>query len=158
MSQPRILVPVLPNARLRAWPKHEQGGRAEYLPFADAMSRPYATDAHFAAYSVPSVTRRLGVDGLLNEDARAQLEGAVRMVLAVFDVDDTAAHRGEAATADDARLLAVTEGAALLVERRVIVDGHGQRVEATESRYPGDRYALDVRFEVDDGEVARVSA
>jgi GntR family transcriptional regulator len=57
----------------------------------------------------------------------------------------------EAATGDDARLLGVAEGEALLVERRVIVDDHGRPVEATESRYPGDRYALDVRFEVEDG-------
>jgi GntR family transcriptional regulator len=56
----------------------------------------------------------------------------------------------EAATPDDARLLGVAEGEALLVERRVIVDVHGRPVEATESRYPGERYALDVRFEVDD--------
>ncbi len=57
----------------------------------------------------------------------------------------------EAATPDDARLLGVAEGDALLVERRVILDVHGRPVEATESRYPGGRYALDVRFEVDDG-------
>ena len=57
----------------------------------------------------------------------------------------------EAATADDARLLGVAEGDALLVERRVIVDVQGRPVEATESRYPGERYALDVRFEVEDG-------
>jgi len=56
----------------------------------------------------------------------------------------------EPATADDARLLGVTEGEALLVERRVIVAADGRPIEATESRYPGDRYALDVRFEVDD--------
>jgi GntR family transcriptional regulator len=56
----------------------------------------------------------------------------------------------EAATLADARLLGVAEGEALLVERRVIVDVHGRPVEATESRYPGERYALDVRFEVDD--------
>ncbi len=58
----------------------------------------------------------------------------------------------EAATPDDARLLDVAEGDALLVERRVILDVHGRPVEATESRYPGERYALDVRFEVDDGQ------
>ncbi|HTS15216.1 MAG TPA: GntR family transcriptional regulator [Candidatus Sulfotelmatobacter sp.] len=57
----------------------------------------------------------------------------------------------EAATTDDARLLEVGVGDALLVERRVIDDTHGRPVEATESRYPGGRYALDVRFEVDDG-------
>jgi GntR family transcriptional regulator len=58
----------------------------------------------------------------------------------------------EAATSEDARLLGVPVGEALLVERRVIVDVHGRPVEATESRYPGGRYALDVRFEVDDGQ------
>ncbi len=55
----------------------------------------------------------------------------------------------EAATADDARLLGVPEGEPLLVERRVIADVHGRSIEATESRYPGSRYALDVRFDVE---------
>lgn len=57
----------------------------------------------------------------------------------------------EAATIEDASLLAVGEGEPLLVERRVIADPGGRPIEATESRYPGDRYALDVRFDVDDG-------
>ncbi|HEY8869696.1 MAG TPA: GntR family transcriptional regulator [Candidatus Limnocylindrales bacterium] len=56
----------------------------------------------------------------------------------------------EAATPADARLLGVADGESLLVERRVIVDDHGRPVEATESRYPGSRYALDVRFDVED--------
>lgn len=56
----------------------------------------------------------------------------------------------EAATPEDVRLLVVQKGAPLLVERRVITDVAGRPVEATESRYPGDRYALDVRFEVED--------
>jgi GntR family transcriptional regulator len=54
-----------------------------------------------------------------------------------------------AATPDDAERLGVELGAPLLVERRVIADAHGRRIEATESRYPADRYALDVRFEVE---------
>jgi len=53
------------------------------------------------------------------------------------------------ATADDARLLALQAGDPLLVERRVIMDGHGRRIEATESRYPADRYGLDVQFDVE---------
>jgi GntR family transcriptional regulator len=57
----------------------------------------------------------------------------------------------EAATADDAALLEVSVGTPLLVERRVIADVHGRPIEATESRYPGDRYALDVRFDVEAG-------
>ncbi len=53
------------------------------------------------------------------------------------------------ATHEDARLLNLRKGDALLVERRVIMDSAGRRIEATESRYPGDRYALDIRFDVE---------
>lgn len=53
------------------------------------------------------------------------------------------------ATAAEARLLAMRTGEPLLVEQRVIVDGHARRVEATESRYPADRYALVVDFDVE---------
>ncbi len=56
----------------------------------------------------------------------------------------------EAATDEDARLLELAPGHPLLVERRVIADVHGRRIEATESRYPGDRYALDVTFDVEE--------
>jgi GntR family transcriptional regulator len=56
----------------------------------------------------------------------------------------------EAATPEDARLLVVQRGAPLLVERRIITDVAGRPIESTESRYPGDRYALDVRFEVEE--------
>jgi GntR family transcriptional regulator len=54
-----------------------------------------------------------------------------------------------AATAEEARLLGIRTGEPLLVERRVIRDGHGRRVEATESVYPANRYALEVQFEVE---------
>lgn len=54
-----------------------------------------------------------------------------------------------AATTEDAALLAVHAGDPLLVERRVIADAHGRSIEATESRYRADRYALDVRFDVE---------
>jgi GntR family transcriptional regulator len=54
-----------------------------------------------------------------------------------------------AATAEDARLLSIRTGDPLLVEQRVIADGHGRRIEATESRYPADRYALMVQFDVE---------
>jgi GntR family transcriptional regulator len=54
-----------------------------------------------------------------------------------------------AAKAQEARLLRIHTGDPLLVERRVIVDGHGRRIEATESIYPAERYALDVKFEVE---------
>jgi GntR family transcriptional regulator len=54
-----------------------------------------------------------------------------------------------AATAEDARLLGIRPGDPLLVERRVIVDGHGRRIEATESRYAAGRYGLEVQFDVE---------
>jgi len=54
-----------------------------------------------------------------------------------------------AATADDARLLALRAGDPLLVERRVIEDGRGRRIEATESRYAAARYGLAVQFDVE---------
>jgi GntR family transcriptional regulator len=56
---------------------------------------------------------------------------------------------GAAASAEDARLLAVRAGDPLLVERRVIVDGFGRRIEATESRYVAGRYGLVVQFDVE---------
>ncbi|MEO8437146.1 MAG: GntR family transcriptional regulator [Chloroflexota bacterium] len=59
-----------------------------------------------------------------------------------------------AATAEDARLLGIRTGDPLLVERRVISDAHGRRIESTESRYPADRYALVVNFDVEAPEVA----
>ncbi len=53
------------------------------------------------------------------------------------------------AAAEDADLLGIASGTPLLVERRVIVDLRGRPLESTESRYPADRYALDVDFEVE---------
>lgn len=61
----------------------------------------------------------------------------------------TATISAATATSEDARLLALRTGDPLLVERRVIVDGHGRRIEATESHYPADRYALVVHFDVE---------
>jgi GntR family transcriptional regulator len=54
-----------------------------------------------------------------------------------------------AATPEDANLLAIHAGDPLLVERRVIVDGFGRRIESTESRYVAGRYGLDVQFDVE---------
>ncbi len=54
------------------------------------------------------------------------------------------------ATAEDARLLELQRGAPLLIERRIILDDDGRRIESTESRYAAERYALDVSFEVEE--------
>ena len=55
----------------------------------------------------------------------------------------------EAASSDDAALLGVPVGAPLLVEKRVIHDQDGRPLELCESRYAGDRYGLDVQFDVE---------
>jgi GntR family transcriptional regulator len=55
----------------------------------------------------------------------------------------------EPAGPDDAALLAVKEGSPLLVEKRVIHDQDGLPLELCESRYAGDRYGLDVQFDVE---------
>lgn len=52
------------------------------------------------------------------------------------------------ASKSDAKLLDIAPGAALLVEQRLILDGRGEPLELTESRYVGERYALDVNFDV----------
>lgn len=57
--------------------------------------------------------------------------------------------RAAAAGEVEADLLAVAPGSALLVEERLILDQDDRPLELTESRYAGDRYALDVAFEVD---------
>jgi len=62
----------------------------------------------------------------------------------------TATISAEAASADDAHLLGTVRGGPMLVERRVILDVQGRPVEATESRYPADLYALEVWFDVED--------
>ncbi len=55
----------------------------------------------------------------------------------------------EPAGPDDAALLGVPEGSPLLVEKRVIHDQDGRPLELCESRYAGDRYGLDVQFDVE---------
>ncbi len=47
------------------------------------------------------------------------------------------------ATLDEARLLDITQPAALLVETRLIADAAGRRVESTETAYVGTRWAID---------------
>jgi GntR family transcriptional regulator len=53
------------------------------------------------------------------------------------------------ASAADAKALGVPRGSALLVERRLIFEQAGRPLESTESRYAGDRYVLDVSFDVE---------
>jgi hypothetical protein len=50
-----MIIPVLRHAQIRSWPTHDVGGRADYMTLADAMTREFAYDAHFATYSVPEI-------------------------------------------------------------------------------------------------------
>lgn len=52
----------------------------------------------------------------------------------------------QSASTEEAELLDVTTGAALLVERRRVFDQYDRPLEATESRYVGDRYVFDVEL------------
>ncbi|GAA2648127.1 GntR family transcriptional regulator [Paractinoplanes durhamensis] len=61
----------------------------------------------------------------------------------------TATLTAQEATAEDARELLVPEGSALLVEERLILDDRDAPLELSESRYPGNRYRLDVAFGVE---------
>jgi GntR family transcriptional regulator len=61
----------------------------------------------------------------------------------------TATLAARRATRDDARLLAVPVGSALLVEHRLILDDRDEPLELTESRYAGERYSLNVSFGVE---------
>ncbi len=73
--------PVLYNQRVRAWPEHDEGGRARYMPWAEALTSRFAFDAHTTQYSVPSVTRRL------DQGAPEKVAGGVAMVRIMFDID-----------------------------------------------------------------------
>jgi GntR family transcriptional regulator len=50
----------------------------------------------------------------------------------------------QSASPDEATLLGIGPGAALLVERRRVFDQYDRPLDATESRYVGDRYVFDV--------------
>ena len=53
----------------------------------------------------------------------------------------------ELATAEDAELLGVEPGAAVLVQRLVVLDRQGRPLERTVGRYAGERYVFDVELE-----------
>jgi GntR family transcriptional regulator len=97
-----------------------------------------------------AVLSRQTADAVLSADLE---NGSLHEALAAGGITlrrGTATITAEPASAEEVRLFGVVAGSPLLVERRVISDAQGRPVEATESRYPGDRYALDVRFEVEE--------
>lgn len=88
-------------------------------------------------------------DAVLSADlARGSLHEALRRA-GVAPSHGSGVIGAAAASTEDARLLGLQVGDPLLVERRVILDALGRRIEATESRYRADQYALVVRFDVE---------
>lgn len=88
-------------------------------------------------------------DAILNADLE---QGSLHATLVGADRIPTAGQAtvtAETAEKEEAKLLRVSPGAALLVERRLITDQHGRPLELTESRYVAERYALDVDFVVE---------
>jgi hypothetical protein len=71
------LLPVLSTRYVRGWPEHEDG-RIQPTGLVDLLTREYATDAHFAAYSSPQPHR-------LTIEAAERV--AVSMTVLVLDVD-----------------------------------------------------------------------
>lgn len=63
----------------KGFPKHAEGELAAYGPISEACSTAFAWDAHFAAYSCPSVERRLA--------EHTSFAWRPKMVLLVLDVD-----------------------------------------------------------------------
>jgi GntR family transcriptional regulator len=88
-------------------------------------------------------------DGLMAADLEHGSLHQALLALGRVPTAGTASLRAEPATEGDAELLGIQAGAALLVERRLIFDHTGAPLELTESRYAGDRYRLDVTFDVE---------
>jgi GntR family transcriptional regulator len=66
--------------------------------------------------------------------------------------------RARLATAAEARLLEIPPRSALLIERRIIYDGHDQPLEHTETAYNAANYAIDAVFSVSRSPSALASA
>ncbi|MDX6733051.1 MAG: GntR family transcriptional regulator [Baekduia sp.] len=91
-------------------------------------------------------------DGLLTADLEHGSLHRALLALGRVPTAGTASLQAEPAARTDAKLLGLRTGAPLLVERRLILDHDGIPLELTESRYAGDRYRLDVSFDVELGD------
>jgi GntR family transcriptional regulator len=105
-------------------------------------------DGHPIAVESTRLHRRTAA-AVLAADLQAESLHAVLVRAGFPPTRGRATISAEPASADDARWLEMRKGDPMLVERRVIVDQEGRPLEFTESRYPADRYALDVDFVVE---------
>jgi hypothetical protein len=83
-SHKQTVVPIIRSQGQRSWPKYLDARPVSYLPLDVALTRPYSTDVHLAAYSMPSMPYRLSSLAI----AHPELPDGVCMVLAIFDVDE----------------------------------------------------------------------
>ncbi|MGH3493199.1 MAG: GntR family transcriptional regulator, partial [Sciscionella sp.] len=93
------------------------------------------------------------VAALLDADLAGGSLHAALVALGRVPTLGNASLTARAAGPTEAALLAVETGTALLVEQRLIYDQDGVPLEITESCYVGDRYALDVAFDVQSPQV-----
>ena len=106
------------------------------------------------ADGVPIALERAAFPGELADHVlRADLEEGSLLAVLVgagrVPTAGTATITAETVERADAKLLGISPGAALLVERRLILDQEGKPLELTESRYVAARYYLDVDFVVE---------
>ena len=80
MTAPPLLL-VLASDKILGWPKHSNAPRIGYVDASEAFTRPWPSDAHFAAYSGPGIERRLTLEAI------GLLPDGWPMVLLVVDVD-----------------------------------------------------------------------
>ena len=78
-----LVIPIIPSQTRRAWPKSADAKPVSYLSLCVALMRPFATDAHIAAYAMPSHPYRLSSGAV----GHPKLPNGVWMVLALFDID-----------------------------------------------------------------------
>jgi hypothetical protein len=83
MPKLSLPTPIIPFQTRRAWPKYADAKPVSCLPLRVALTRPFTTDAHFAAYAMPSHPYQLSSGAV----GHPELPDGVCMVLAVFDVD-----------------------------------------------------------------------
>ena len=128
----------------------EEAERLELAPGADVvvLRRLRLADRVPIAEEVAVLPGRLAAE-IRSADWRTASLHALLVAAGVVPHAGRATITAQCATAADARVLEVRRNAALLVERRLIVDAGGHPVEYTESRYAASRYGLDVRFSVE---------
>src|SRR5438128_4548225 len=113
------------------------------------LKRIRLADGHPIALESTRLHRRTAA-AVLAADLQSESLHAVLVRAGCLPTKGRATIDAEPAGADDARWLKMRKGDPMLVERRVILDQQGRPLEFTESRYPADRYALDVDFVVED--------